>query len=65
VFDEVDKIFCARKATKSDDAVVQEYLWLEHLVEDGPSEWSAEQQGGLSVVMDLLRGECFAGERGV
>jgi hypothetical protein len=56
VFNEVDKILRERKAMKSDDAAVPEYLWLEYLVEDGPSEWSAKQQGGLPAAMDLLPG---------
>jgi hypothetical protein len=55
VFNEGDTILRERKATKSDDAAVPEYLWLEHLVEDGPSEWLAKQQEGLPAAMDLLR----------
>jgi hypothetical protein len=56
VFNEVDKILREWKATKSDDAAVPEYLWLEHLVDDGPGKWSKKQQEGLPVAMDLLWG---------
>jgi hypothetical protein len=46
-----------RKATKSDDAVVPEYLWEEHLLSDGPTSWevSEEDRPRLRRAMDLLR----------
>jgi hypothetical protein len=31
-----------RKATKSDDAEVPEYLWEEHLMQDGPTPWNVK-----------------------
>ncbi len=44
-----------KKATKSDKAPVPIYLWEEHLVADGPSPWSVEQQKGLARAMEVAR----------
>jgi hypothetical protein len=33
-----------RKATKSDDAVVPEYLWEDHLLSDGPTPWEVSEE---------------------
>ncbi len=44
-----------KTATKSDKAPVPTYLWEEHLVADGPTPWSPEQQKGLPRAMDLAR----------
>jgi hypothetical protein len=47
-----------RKATKSDDAAVPEYLWEEHLLRDGPTPWTISEadRPKLRSAMNLLRG---------
>jgi hypothetical protein len=44
-----------KKAVKSDDAGVPEYLWLEHLVDDGPTPWPAKAVAGLPRSVILMR----------
>jgi hypothetical protein len=44
-----------KKAVKSDDAGVPEYLWLEHLVEDGPTPWPARAVAGFPRAATLMR----------
>jgi ABC-type sugar transport system ATPase subunit len=39
-----------QKATKADDTEVPEFLWVSHLVDNSPSEWSVGQQDNLEVV---------------
>jgi hypothetical protein len=40
-----------RIAAKADDAEVPEYLWLEHMMDDGPFNWSNEQE---QAVMSMI-----------
>ena len=44
-----------KKACKDDKAPVPTQLWLEHLVNDGPTAWSKDQKESLDKAMDLAR----------
>jgi hypothetical protein len=44
-----------RKATKADDAVVPEFLWEEHLLEDCPTPWVLVERTRLRRAILLLR----------
>jgi hypothetical protein len=48
-----------RMATKADDAEVPEYLWLEHLVQDGKREWTDDEIMRLPSVMHTIRERCL------
>jgi hypothetical protein len=57
--EEVTREARERKATKSDDAEVPEYLWLEHLFDDAPTalgldRWSQTKKEALSEVLRQL-----------
>jgi hypothetical protein len=43
-----------QKATKADNAEVPEYIWEEHLLNDGPTPWVIEDRARLRRAMDLL-----------
>jgi hypothetical protein len=53
--DEASRRAREKKAVKSDDAGVPEYLWLEHLVDDGPAPWPAKAVAGLPRAAILMR----------
>ena len=44
-----------RFAAKADDAEVPEYLWFEHLFEDGPCQWEESRRTKLIKVAPFLR----------
>ena len=48
-----------RKATKADDAKVPEYLWLEHLVQDGERKWTDDEIMRLPAAMHTVRERCL------
>jgi hypothetical protein len=46
-----------KEATKADDAEVPEYLWEEHLLDDGSTSWFVSEEDGpkLRRAMNLLQ----------
>jgi hypothetical protein len=44
-----------QKAAKADDADVPEYLWVEHLMVDGPTAWPEDSRESLPKVMNAAR----------
>jgi hypothetical protein len=52
---EVSRQHRERKATKSDDAEVPEYLWEDHFLSDGPTPWVVTDRTKLREAMWLLR----------
>jgi hypothetical protein len=48
-----------QKATKTDDAEVPEYLWLEHLVQDGKIKLMADEIMRLSIGMHMVQARCL------
>ena len=57
--DEIARENRDRKATKSDDAEVPEYLWLEHLVQAGERRWTDEEIMKLLSAMHTVREGCL------
>jgi hypothetical protein len=55
IFQEINNTLREQKAVKADDAEVPEFLWFNHLVEDGPSEWKLGQQERLAWAMTVAR----------
>jgi hypothetical protein len=55
VFKEIDKTLREQKAVKADGAEVPEFLWFDHLVDDGLSEWQLAQQERLAWAMKVTR----------
>jgi hypothetical protein len=54
-----------RKATKSDNAEIPEYLWEEHLLQDGVTPWVVTNRGKLRRAISLMRSRmlCWWKER--
>jgi hypothetical protein len=55
IFEEIDNTLREQKAVKADNAEVPEFLWFNHLVDDGPSEWRLGQQERLAWAMEVTR----------
>jgi hypothetical protein len=54
-FGAIDRTRREQKAAKADDAEVPKYLWLEHLIDDGPTTWPDVRRALLPVAMDTCR----------
>jgi hypothetical protein len=54
-FGAIDRTPREQKAEKADDAEVPKYLWMEHLIDDGPTTWSETRRAMLPVVMDTCQ----------
>jgi hypothetical protein len=52
---EIDREKRERKATKSDNAEVPEYLWEEHLLADSPTPWVVAERTKLRKAIRMLR----------
>jgi hypothetical protein len=55
ILDQIARDLRERKAVKSDDAAIPEYLWEEHLTADDVRVWTPSDRVGLPRAMDLLR----------
>jgi hypothetical protein len=51
----IDGDYRKRKAVKSNDAAILEYLWKEHLADDDMCSWTPCDWVGLQYAIDLLR----------
>jgi hypothetical protein len=55
ILDKIARDLCKRKAVKSDNAAIPEYLWEDHLSDDNMPIWTLCDWVGLPGAMDLLR----------
>jgi hypothetical protein len=54
-FEGIDRTRQKQKAAKADDAEIPEYLWLEHLMDEGPTPWPERSRNLLPDAMNTFQ----------